>query len=87
MQNRNIKRVAKEKFSRNNIQNLAQRNHISSRCKSQIVHSSVKIYVMQKGLLGPIDLSSVFTLELLFGLTSLEQSAEVAYNIVMTIMT
>ena len=78
MQNRNIKRVGKEKYSRNNIQNLTQRNHISSRYKSQLVHSRVQIYVMQKAywVRCKINLSCVFTLELLFGLTSLENRVE-----------
>ena len=53
MQNRNIKRVAKEKLSRNNIQNLTLPVAISK--SLQVTRSRVEIYVMQKSVLGQVQ--------------------------------
>lgn len=53
MQNRNIKRVAKEKLSRNNIQNLTLPVAISK--SLQVIRSRVEIYVMQKSVLGQVQ--------------------------------
>lgn len=53
MQNRNIKRVAKEKLSRNNIQNLTLPVAISK--SLQVIRSRSEIYVMQKSVLGQVQ--------------------------------